>query len=159
MAQALKTSVPTSAVARLLDPEVAERALRPKELPVEPTTRSVQASIRANSKRRIPVIKREFVLTPESEATIVRLVAMYRQSTGARLTASHLLRAVLIAADKRFDDLEREARRLETLSLPANGREYDRQRCAFENRIARAFAAGMEQAVAQGGVHASATRP
>lgn len=159
MAQVLKTSVPTSAVARLLDPGVAERALRQKELPVEPTTHSVQASLRSDSKRRIPIIKREFVLTPDAESTIVRLVAMYRQSTGARLTASHLLRAVLIAADERFDDLEREARRLESLSLPANGREYDRQRWAFENRIARAFAAGMEQAVARGGIHAFATRP
>jgi hypothetical protein len=88
-------------------------------------------------------IKREFVLTPSTDATFTRVVELYRRTTGARMTSSHVARAILKGVAHCMDHIEREARRIGPLKLPSNarGRELERER--FEAKIADAFVAGI----------------
>ena len=91
-----------------------------------------------------PCLNREFVLTRTADDAFARLVELYRRSTGARLTASHVLRVILKGVAHRLDTLELEARRLGPLRLPSNARGRDHQREQFESRIADAFLRGMD---------------
>jgi len=95
-----------------------------------------------------PNIKRELVFTAASDETLSRLVELYRRTTGTKLTASHVGRALMKGVAHCLDYLEKEARRIGPLKLPSNarGRELERER--FEARIADAFIAGIRSAPA-----------
>jgi len=71
------------------------------------------------------------------------LVELYRRATGAKLTASHVVRAAIKGVLACRSALEHEAGRLGAMKLPGNarGREGDRER--FEARIADAFIRGI----------------
>jgi hypothetical protein len=88
-------------------------------------------------------VKRELTLTTSTDRIFVQLLDLYRVATGARLSASQMARAVLLGVAMCLPGLQREAARVGLLSLPSNGRGQEAARKAFEERIARAFVAGM----------------
>ncbi|RIK67141.1 MAG: hypothetical protein DCC65_07940 [Planctomycetota bacterium] len=158
MAKPLRTPPPSSSVARLFDLDAAARAVaapvveRESQVPEHPTVAEPIPAARTvlppAHPAAIPSIKREFVFTPASEATLLQLVETYRRSTGTKLTASHVARALMKGVAHCMEHLEREARRIGPLKLPSNarGRELERER--FEARIADAFIAGIRSAPA-----------
>lgn len=157
MAKPLTTPPPSSAVARLLDLKAAARATAPIEplnvsqtAPIEQTVQN-DSSIAFHpgpTAKKIDPPKRELVLTPETDAVLAKLVELYRQTTGTRLTTSHVARAILKGVHHCMHYLEREARHLPPMNLPSNakGRELERER--FEARLADAFIAGIRAAPA-----------
>ena len=133
MAKNLIEQPPTSSVARLLDRNAVARALSPA------ASVDMQASrIRAETIQeeraavRPSIIKREFVLTPETDRILAALVQTYRQTTGARISNSQLIRAVLRSMSYGCVAIEREAQRLGTLKLPSNAKERVAEREQFE---------------------------
>lgn len=153
MAKQLQKAPPTSSVARLLDLDAAARAVavnppRPaQDLSAAAAPQVVTPHptlVKAVDNR--PRIKRELVLTEKADATLTRLVELYRRHTGTKLTTSHVARAVLKGVAHCIDTIDREARRIGPLQLPPNApaSELDRER--FEARIADAFVAGIRNA-------------
>lgn len=144
MARPLREPQPTSAVARLLDTQAATRAIATAPLtsadtPVSPGI----ATLPAAEIRNIP---REFLLSPSTDETFSRLIELYRRATGARLSGSHLIRALMTGLAACFDALELEARRIGRLKLPANAQGREAERRWFEERIAEAIVNGIRGA-------------
>ncbi len=148
MPKTLTDPPPTSSVARLLDRGAVARALSPNSSRPGASSSSLETvevtlvSDHGVGPRPSP-IKREFVLTPETDATLATLVSIYRQATGSRLSASHIVRALLRAAERGLESIEREAQRLGLLKLPSNGKGHEAQRKAFEAKLAGGFIAAM----------------
>jgi len=150
--------MPTSAVARLLDREVAARAIEPR-----PGIAVLESAIAGHAPARknahgpaAPLIKREFILTESADETFTRLLMLYRGTTRTRMTASHLFRAMMIGLSHCFTALDHESQRMSQERLPPNGPAFEAQRSAFERRIAEAFVAGIRAAAA---FHAAAPEP
>src|SRR5579864_1128449 len=100
MAKQLQKAPPTSSVARLLDLDAAARAVatnqpRPMLETSAPHPFASGAALAAKPVDNRPRIKRELVLTEKADATLTRLVELYRRQTGAKMTTSHVARAVL----------------------------------------------------------------
>lgn len=153
MPRPLRESPPSSAVARLLDVGAAARALAvPAAIAPEPsnTSEATASTVSEQSAQgaAYSLVKREFVLTPPTERVLSELLDLFRRSTGARLSASHLLRALLLGLEHSRPSLELEARRVGQLKLPGNARERESDRLRFERRIAAALVAGMRAAAA-----------
>lgn len=158
MAKPLRTLPPSSSIARLLDVNAAARAVAAPGVTREMTEAqapqqqepAASARVAANPAPVVasPHIKREFVFTPAAEATFSQLVEIYRRTTGTKLTASHVARALMKGVAHCLEYLEKEARRIGPLKLPSNarGRELERER--FEARIADAFITGIRSAPA-----------
>ncbi len=87
--------------------------------------------------------KREFRLTKAADETMEELLALYKHSTGADLTRSHVLRAVLKAIGEAMPSLRREADGIGPLKRPSNARGYEDRRDEFEASITEAFRKGM----------------
>lgn len=104
--------------------------------PVDTTTSSPQ------------LIKREFILTEAADDTFTRLLMLYRRATQTRMTASHLLRAMMISVSHCFASLEHAARKMSQERLPPNGPAFEVQRAAFERRVAEALVSGIRSAAA-----------
>lgn len=160
MAKPLRTPPPSSSVVRLFDLDAAARAVaapavtrEAEALDSQQQEPVISARVSANPAPAVtsPHIKREFVFTPAAEATFSQLVELYRRSTGTKLTASHVARAVMKGVAHCMEYLEREARRIGPLKLPSNarGRELERER--FEARIADAFITGIRSAPSMDG--------
>ncbi len=158
MAKSLATPPPSSSVARLLDLSAAARAVAVNATPPEPVEThgdssreptEVEAPIQLTPPSRDKAhLKREVVLTSETDEVFSRLVELYRRSTGTKLTASHVARAILKGADHCMHHLEREARRIGPTKLPSNARGRELERARFEARLADAFIAGIRSAPA-----------
>ncbi len=158
MAKSLAKPPPSSSVARLLDLSAAARAVAVNEIPHEPMATLANPSHspaeadspvqRAPPPKQSEHLKREVVLTANTDEVFSRLVELYRRTTGTKLTASHVARAMLKGADHCMHYLEREARQIGPMKLPSNarGRELERER--FEARLADAFIAGIRSAPA-----------
>lgn len=153
MARTLRETPPTSAVARLLDVGAAARAVSSAaalapERTVEPSQGQAPAQSQTRQCDGNTPIKREFVLTPGTERALTTLIDSIRHATGARVSASHVLRALLLAVEHAQSNIDGESRRLGTLRLPSNARGRDAERAQFERQIAAALAAGMRAAAA-----------
>lgn len=166
MPKALREPPPSSSVARLFDLGAASRAVAAMPPLVEDSQESkpMRAEYRSAleqsddvSRPRIQStaltgepanIKRELVLSPSTDQTFTNLVDLYRRSTGTRLSASHVARAMLTAAAHAVPSLEHEARQIGRLKLPSNARGREGERERFERRLAQAFVAGMRAAAA-----------
>src|SRR5581483_5648127 len=115
MPKQLQKAPPTSSVARLLDVGAAARAVATNparavlELSPGQTVAAAVAPVGKPVDNR-PRIKRELVLTEKADATLMRLVEVYRRHTGAKMTTSHVARAVLKGVAHCIDTIEREAR-------------------------------------------------
>ncbi len=151
MARPLREAPPSSAVARLLDVGAASRALaQPLEMP--PSANSSVITIpKPVVAAKLPsdgnaLVKREFVLTPAIDEILCGFVELIRRSTGAKLSGSHLLRALLVAIQNARPSLETEVRRLGPMKLPSNARGNELERSRFERRITSAMVAGLRAA-------------
>jgi hypothetical protein len=91
-------------------------------------------------------ITRQFILTPTTDETLKRLITIYNRASGANLTNSHVLRAILKGVAHAMPELEREAARLRALKRPSNARGKEALREEFEQKLAAAFIAGMRAA-------------
>lgn len=94
----------------------------------------------------IESVKREIVLSLATDETFTRLVALYRRSTGTRLSSSHVARAMFRGVSKCFESLQREAADVGRLKLPSNARGREGERDRFEDTIAEAFINGIRSA-------------
>ena len=86
----------------------------------------------------IPNIKREFILTRAADDTLQDAVRLLSRATGANLTNSHFLRAVLKTVQLAMPELEREAAKLGKLKRPSNARGNEAEREEYEERLAEA---------------------
>jgi len=148
MPKTLRESVPSSAVARFLDKSAAARALEPAR-PASAPSQELLTSARDDAERALAsprLIKREFILSAETDEAFSELLETFRRATQTRLTASHLLRAMCRAAGHAAAVLEREAKRLGPLRLPPNARGCDVERETFEGLLTSAIVAGMRAA-------------
>lgn len=150
MPKRLQQPPPTSAVARLLNREVANRAVAPiRDEPIElPVVASpdVPAVPAEPLPENVPRIKREFILSDEADGTFNDLLLLFRRATHTRLTASQLFRSILKALRQTLPVLQYEAKQLGRMRLPGNGREATRQRQEFERRLSEALAAAFRTA-------------
>jgi hypothetical protein len=89
--------------------------------------------------------QREFQLTRSTDETLEDLVTLYRRSTGAELTRSHVLRAVLKAVAERMPRLRQEAGGIGPLRRPSNAKGFEEAREEFEEQIKQAFLRGMTE--------------
>lgn len=150
MPRPLREVPPSSAVARLLDVDAAARAVSTAVL--GPESKNVVAPQEVTPKSRTPeqgalsFVKREFVLTPATEQSLLALIDLIRRTTGARLSASHVLRALLIGVEHARPSIEAESNRIGALKLPSNAHGREAERARFERRIAAALVAGMRAA-------------
>ena len=158
MPKPLNKPQPTSSVANLLEPGVAAAALAPTGT-LSPTTPqngplpnqgrivgSDQAVTAGVPTGEFANITRQFILTPSTDEILKRLIVVYNRASGANLTNSHLLRAILKAVAHAMPELEREATRLRALKRPSNARGKEALREDFEQKLAAAFVAGMRAA-------------
>lgn len=144
MAKALKHSPPTSSVGRLLDKSAVARALSPASpLPQASKTCEDAPQISDFTDHTPKLLKREFVLTPTTEDALTRLVQVYRNATGTRLSNSHVIRAVLRGVAHGLSAIEREANCIGPLRLPSNAKGREAEREQFENMLTSSFIAAM----------------
>jgi hypothetical protein len=145
MAKPLQTDPPSSSVARLLDPSAAARATI--RIPLDHgSVASPEISPHPGLKvTTSALIKREFILTPEANATLDRLIDIYRRGTRTRLAASHILRTLLLVTQDALDALAAELTDLPPMKLPSNarGREADREH--FEQSLAEALRTALQR--------------
>ncbi len=144
MAKALSNQPPTSSVARLFDQGAVARALSPATSSGQtPGPTKPQPLAHDSGSAGSAVIKREFVLTPTAEEALTRLVQVYRNATGTRLSNSHVIRAVLRGVAHGLSAIEREANRVGPLKLPSNAKGREAEREQFETALASSFIAAM----------------
>jgi hypothetical protein len=157
MAKQLKTTPPTSSVAKLLDPGIGAAVTRPSAS--EPATSTVPGAeqpavsrtdlhhnaISAVSRQtgEPADIKREFTLTRGTDDTLSELLALYQRTTGCRLHSSHLMRALLRVLREAMPELEREASALGPLRRPSNASGREAERDEFEAQLAKSLRAGL----------------
>lgn len=97
----------------------------------------------------VPNIKREFILTRGADDTLQDAVRILSRATGANLTNSHFLRAVLKTVQLAMPELEREAAKLGKLKRPSNARGNEVEREEYEERLAEALHSAL-QSIASG---------
>jgi hypothetical protein len=134
MAKPLTSALPSSAVARLLEPGVARAAL------VEPPASAAKPP---ESTGETPDIKREFILTQSTDDALGHLTSLYSKATGTNVTNSHFLRALLKALMHAMPEVERQAWQIGKLRRPSNARGREAERDEYEKRIAASLLAGM----------------
>lgn len=146
MARSIREFPPTSSVARLLDPGAATRAIAPcaVDAPSSPAAPDLHSQGRPLIRSR--PIKREVLLTQDADTALDTLIQLFRETSGARLTASHIARALLLAAHTAVPEIRRAAQQLGPQALPGNAPGHEAARRRFEQRIAAALAVGMSAA-------------
>jgi len=133
-------------MAPLLDARAAQRAITTPRLRPQANGLSLSTVTRETNKPNEPTsgyVKRELTLDRAADAMLTDLIQVFRMATDTRLTASHVVRAILRAMAACRPLLEREARRLGPLKLPSNASGRARERAEFERQIADAFLRGM----------------
>jgi hypothetical protein len=81
-------------------------------------------------------IKREILLCAETDETLDELVRFLRLGTRARVTTSHLVRALLRAVALDLNAIRLRAAQLGPRRLPSNARGSEAARRRFEEMIA-----------------------
>ncbi len=146
MPRPLTQHPPTSSLTRLLDASAADRAVRP---PIQPDSVSETWSAAPPLAHPVPrhtvavlatLIKRECVLTQPADEALTRLTEMVRRTTGARVSASHAVRCLLLALSPVWPRLEEELRALGPMRLPSNARGNEVARDALERTLSAAVA-------------------
>lgn len=137
MPKPLATPPPTSSIARLLDASAVSRAVEPVPAGDRDATDSPKA------RRRAHPVKREVVLTEHTAEVLDVLVDRLRVATRTRLSASHLLRALIIAIEPSLGGVEVQVASSGPWRLPANGEQHDANRAEFEQRMADAILAAL----------------
>lgn len=166
MAKQLRNPVPSSSIARLFDMQTAASAVagapKPRHDDLTPRVAAAPATPAASDTRsvslanvdepkpdRVGFVKRELVLTPAADETLTRLVELFRRVTGARLSASHVARAMLRGVAHAMPALEEQVACLGPMKLPSNARNRAGERERFEACLADSFVAGFTAAAAE----------
>lgn len=161
MAKSLTKTQPTSSVDRFLKNTAFDAALEPlsesseehsyeeisptavrlpapaaKVISVPPPVRRI-----AGKAQKPPTI--EVVLTPEMNDLVNNLHVILRDTTGASLNKSQLLRSLLRAVKLNLREIEREAGRIGPLKRPSNNPGFEEERELFEETCAQVFLRGM----------------
>lgn len=89
-------------------------------------------------------VKRQFVLGASHERVLDDLLAIYKESTGARLNHSTILRCLIKAAGHAIDEIRQEAKRIINMDLPAKA--DGEARVVFEAPIIGSMVAGVRSA-------------
>jgi hypothetical protein len=149
MPKPLITIPPSSSVAKLLEPGVGAAAMKPA---------APQAGVRgggdAGPREPAPAgtpeptgeaadVKRELTLTRTTDRTLDDLVAIYQRATGARVHASHVMRALLRALRSSLPEVERAAAGLGPIRRPSNAPGREAERDAFEIKLSESLLAGL----------------
>ncbi len=140
MAKSLNKPVPSSSLARLLDESAVTRAVSKRES-LDGNVRSVERGPEPPLSARY--VKREFVLTEELDTAVTELTGLVRRCTGARITHSHIARALFAAAAHCKPAMERELVETGKLKLPSNAKGNTGARERFEGILASAILAAM----------------
>lgn len=163
MAKPLRDPSPSSSIVRLLDIEAATRAVSAVEPPAlsPESNRDRDDSHLKSTSREQPVaapstapsdaptlVKREFILDSTADAALNRLIDLLRSATGARLSGSHAVRAMLHGVAACTESLRHEAAAIGRLKLPSNARGREGERRRFEDAIAAAIINGIRGAAA-----------
>jgi hypothetical protein len=130
----------SSSVARLLDASAVTRAVGPlsgSEVPHAASPTTVKA------RRRAHPVKREVVLTEHTAEVLDVLVDRLRVATRTRLSASHLVRALVSAIEPSLAGIEVQVASTGPWRLPANGARHDVDRAEFERRMSEAILAAL----------------
>lgn len=148
MAKALRHAPPSSSLSRLLDPQAAGRAIASldhHDVRLATPTDTAREALPDQARDEL-LVKRELTLTRSTDEVFTGLIHTYRRSTGTRITASHVFRAMLRGVAFCLPELEREASRIGRVKLPSNARGREAERDRFEDRIAEAFVNGVRSA-------------
>lgn len=119
--------------------EVAEQKPASRTMRIVPPRAESQAMRTAEPVDR----QREFQLTRTTDETLEDLILVYKRATGAEVTRSHVLRAILKAIAERMPELKREAEAIGPLRRPSNARGFEEAREEFEDQIKGAFLKGI----------------
>ncbi len=150
MPKTIERPVPSSSVARLFDHRAAARAIaEPKALAMPasetvPTEPIVDTSAPATPMSQPKLVKRELVLTLETDEALNCLVSALRQATGTRLNASHVVRAMLRVVANVIPRIAGQANCPIPLRLPPKARGQEAQRDAFEQQLADLIASTLK---------------
>lgn len=134
MAKPLTNEVPSSAVARLLEPGIGRAALA--EAPAKP-----EAPVQ--SAGEVPNVKREFILTQSTDETLTHMTSLLSKATGTDVSNSHFLRVLLKVLEGARPEIEKQAWAVGSLKRPSNARGKERDRERYEEALARALGAGL----------------
>lgn len=139
MAKPLRTAPPASAITHLLNPQAAIRATS-RTLVSDGLTASMNAAHRTIPEApTLRFAKREFILTPDVNATLDHLIDLFRRGTRTRLSASHILRVLLQTVGEALEVLPDELAHLPHLRLPSNAPGREPERAYFERTLAGAL--------------------
>lgn len=128
----------TSPVTRLLDASAVSRAVGPV-----PPPEQEPAAGAPKPRRPAHPVKREVVLTEHTAEVLDVLVDRLRAATRTRLSASHLVRALVLAIEPSLAGIEVQVASTGPWRLPANGARHDADRAEFERRMADAVLAAL----------------
>lgn len=147
MPRPLSQRPPTSSLTRLLDTSAADGAVRP---PIQAAAPSGEPRpgvapppsqlLRHHAAVPLPLIKRECILTQPTDEALTRLTELVRRTTGARVSASHTVRCLLLILNPVWPRLEEELRALGPMRLPGNARGNELARDALERTLSAAMA-------------------
>jgi hypothetical protein len=137
VARTLSREPPSSTVARLLNADVAARAINRPSGDSRQESGSGFESAQPERQRRH--LKREFILSRGADQALACLVNVFRESTGARVTNSHVIRALLLVLGQIIDRVKDEAEQIGPTPLPSNGRSFEHERRQFEAQLVAAF--------------------
>ncbi|MBK9187720.1 MAG: hypothetical protein IPM33_02075 [Phycisphaerales bacterium] len=101
--------------------------------------RPTPAVPRASVPRPLEKVKREFVLTRETDAAISEVVTLLRETTSARLSSSHVLRGLARLLMRRLPSLKSAAVASGQRRLPSTSPEQLGARVDFEQFLAGIF--------------------
>lgn len=147
MARRITNRQMTSSVARLLSPAAATAALAPVDRGV-----SVRQDVHRHAvipTGRTRHIKREFILSRETDSIVNNLLAVFNQQNDTRLTASQVIRALLIALRHALPAIQTVAEQAGPLVRPGNSGSQRRARIDFEQRLAAVIEEGLLSATAR----------
>ncbi len=147
MARRIRNQNVTSSVARLLSPIVATAAMAPIDRGA--CTGQDDGPNHVVPTARTKHIKREFILSRETDSTVNDLIAVFNQQHDIRLTASQLIRAVLIVLRSALPAIRMTAERAGPFTCPGNSGHQLRARIAFERRLATVIEQGLRIAAAR----------
>lgn len=139
-------------LSRLLDPSAAMRAVAAPQPSTMPEQRqSVLSQPQSGTKAAVPsFVKRECVLTRPTDEALTRLTEVIRRTTGARVSASHAVRCLLLTLGPAWPRLEEELRAVGPMRLPSNAKGNEASREALERALAGAVARAVRSSESPG---------
>ena len=119
------------------------RAPLPK-LPPEPSTPLYS---KAQLEQASITRKREIGFSTRSNEVLDKLVHAYSDATASTVTTSHVIRAMLLAAEEALPEILDEISSLGPMKRPGNEKKFDVEREEYEKALGAAFLDGLRKTV------------